>query len=172
MCDFVSQLRLRHTSNLLDELTHHVRPRAATSTATTPASSPSSKTTRTSDYAGYRPTHWRSTRPGAPPWPSPLTCLPGYDTSPSTTTPNYVKPPPPPCAAPYSTSPPDWSTAPASASSACATTTPTRPTSWTQPVVATPPLGVGFVVSVLRLGVDGAGGQPGQAVAWPWFACP
>ena len=25
---------------------------------------------------------------------------------------------------------------------------------------------------VVRLGVDGAGGQPGQAVAWPWFACP
>src|SRR5262249_22618702 len=41
----------------------------------------------------------------------------------------WVKPPPPPCAATCSTSPPGWSTAPASASSACARTTPTRPTS-------------------------------------------
>jgi len=39
------------------------------------------------DYAGYRPTPSRSTRPGAPSWPSPPTSSPGCDTSLWTTTP-------------------------------------------------------------------------------------
>lgn len=56
---------------------------------------------------------WRSTRPGAPPWPSPATCSPGCGYWPSTTTSTCAEPARPPYAGHCSTCPPASCAAPA-----------------------------------------------------------